>query len=185
MPVALNDLRRSAIRFKALAALADVALGMAPARALLARTPVVRRYRDLYRDLFAQEMASWPKEVREVLVERHSNLDWLVMGMREAKGIEERYAEVANAGAMPDVPLVILCSMRTDGFKQAVSTGESPSLIQAEIEGKRRLYGDVASSVSRGEVRPLDAGHVTMAMRCPHDVAHAIRDVCAAARRRD
>jgi pimeloyl-ACP methyl ester carboxylesterase len=177
MPEELNDLRRSSARFKVLAFAADVALGISPARALLARTPAIQRYRRLYRELFAQEMAGWPGPIRDLLVERHGSIDWLAAGMREARDIDERYAEVARAGAMPDVPLIVLSSMSTDGFKDAVSMGESPSLIREEIEAKLRLYRDIASSVPRGEVRPLDAGHVTMALRCPNEVARAIQDV--------
>jgi pimeloyl-ACP methyl ester carboxylesterase len=177
MPQALNDLRRSATRFKALAVIADVALGTAPTRALLAWIPTVRRYRRLYRELFGQEMASWPEQIRDVLVERHSSLEWLASGMREARDIDARYAEVARAGALPDVPLIILCSTQTDGFKQAVAVGESPSLIREELAGKARLYADLASCVPRAEVRPVDAGHVTMAFRHSDAVAQAIRDV--------
>jgi pimeloyl-ACP methyl ester carboxylesterase len=177
MPEALNDLRRSATRFKALAFIANIALGMAPTRALLSRIPTIRRFRRLYRELFAQEMASWPEEIRDVLVERHSSLEWLANGMREARDIDTRYAEVASAGAMPDVPLIILSSTQTDGFKEAVAIGESPSLIREEIKGKMRLYADLASSVPRAELRPLDAGHVTMAFRHSDAVAQAIRDV--------
>jgi hypothetical protein len=112
-----------------------------------------------------------------VLVERHSSLEWLARAMHDMRDIEARYAEVARAGAMPDVPLIILSSMQTDGFKDAVAIGESPSLMRAEIESKARLYADVASSVPRGEVRPVDAGHVTMAFRHSDAVAQAIRDV--------
>jgi hypothetical protein len=112
-----------------------------------------------------------------VLVERHSSLEWLASGMREARDIDARYAEVGSAGAMPDVPLVILSSMQTDAFKEAVAIGESPSLVREEIEGKMRLYADLASSMPRAKVRPVDAGHVTMAFRHSDAVAQAIRDV--------
>ena len=68
---------------------------------------------------------------------------------------------------MPDVPLILLCSMGIDAFKTAVSQGVSESLLREEIEGKRRLYTALAESVPRGEVRPIDAGHVTMHLRRP------------------
>jgi hypothetical protein len=78
---------------------------------------------------------------------------------------------------MPDVPLIILCSIETDDFKRAVSGGESEFLLSQEIEGKQRLYDDVARSVPRGEVRPVAAGHVTLHLRHSEAVAQALRDL--------
>jgi pimeloyl-ACP methyl ester carboxylesterase len=183
MPKELIKLRGSSASLKMLDFVVDAALGTSLTRALLARTPAVRRYSRLYRELFGQEMANWPNEIRETLVERHGTLDWLAMGMREARRIDDRYVEVSKAGALPDVPLIILSSVGTDGFKDAVSVGESPALIREEIEGKLRLYEHVASAVPRGTVRPLDVGHVTMALRCPNEVAQAVRDVVRAGER--
>jgi hypothetical protein len=59
----------------------------------------------------------------------------------------------------------------------AVSVGESESLLREEIEGKRRLYTALAESVPRGEIRLVDAGHVTMHLRRPHAVLQAIQDL--------
>jgi hypothetical protein len=78
---------------------------------------------------------------------------------------------------MPDVPLIVLCSMGTDGFKEAVSVGESESLLREEIDGKRRLYTAMVESVPRGEIRLVDAGHVTMHLRHPEAVLEAIQDL--------
>ena len=108
-----------------------------------------------YRGLFAQEMADWPEEVREPLIERHVSPEWLRTGLQEASNVNQLYDEVRHAGPMPDVPLIVLCSMSTDAFKEAVSVGESESLLREEIEGKRRLYTALAASVPRGEVRPV------------------------------
>lgn len=146
-------------------------------RALLIRLPVIRHYRKLYRTLFAQEMANWPEAIREVLIERHASLDWLWVGVQESKNVDELYDEARHAGPMPDVPLIILCSMGTDGFKQAVSVGESESLLREEIEGKRRLYTALAESVPRGEVRLVDSGHVTLHLRHPEAVFEALQDL--------
>jgi hypothetical protein len=76
---------------------------------------------------------------------------------------------------MPDLPLIILCSMETDGFKQAVSVGESESLLREEIEGKQRLYTALARSIPRGDIRLIDTGHVTMHLRRPGTVLQAIQ----------
>jgi hypothetical protein len=97
--------------------------------------------------------------------------------VREASNVAQLYNEMQHAGPMPDVPLIILCSMTTDAFKEAVSIGESGSLLREEIEGKRRLYTALAGSVPRGEVRLVDAGHVTMHYRCPDTVVQAVQDL--------
>ncbi len=131
----------------------------------------------LYRGLFAQEMTDWPAAIREILIERHVSWEWLHAGLQEAGNIGQLYDEVRQAGPMPDVPLIILCSMGADGFKQAVLVGESESLLRAEIEGKRRLYADFARSVPRGEVRLVDAGHVTLHLRHPEAVRGALADL--------
>ena len=129
------------------------------------------------RGLFAQEMTGWPAAIREVLIERHVSPAWLRTGLQEAGNIDQLYDEVRHAGPMPDVPLIILSSMGTDGFKQAVLVGESESLLREEIEGKRRLYTDFARSVPRGEVRLVDAGHVTLHLRHPEAVLGALADL--------
>ncbi len=130
-----------------------------------------------YRGLFAQEMPGWPAAIREALIERHVSPAWLRTGLREAGNIDQLYDEVRHAGPLPDVPLIILCSTGTDGFKQAVLVGESESLLREEIEGKRRLYTDFARSVPRGEVRLVDAGHVTLHLRHPEAVLGALADL--------
>jgi pimeloyl-ACP methyl ester carboxylesterase len=130
-----------------------------------------------YSALFAQEMADWPAEIRQVLVERHVSRDWLRVGLREAKNVDQLYDEVRNAGSMPDVPLIILTSTGIDSFKEAVSQGISESLLREEIEGKRRLYTGWASSL-HGENRLIeDAGHVTLHFRRPDAVLQAIQDL--------
>jgi hypothetical protein len=69
--------------------------------------------------------------------------------------------------------------MGIDGFKHAVSIGESDALLREEIEGKRRLYTALAGSVPRGEIRLVDAGHVTMHLRHPGAVLQAVQDPLA------
>ena len=133
----------------------------------------------LYRGLFEQEIAGWPAEIRERLIERHLSPEWLLTGFREAANVDQLYDEVRHAGPVPDVPLMVLCSMEVDGFKQAVSIGVSDSLLREEIESKRRLYTALAGSVPCGEIRLVDAGHVTMHLRHPGAVLQAIQDLLA------
>ncbi len=177
MPRQLNEMRSKSHFFRLMNLVLTGALRFAFTRALLLRLPTIQRYRELYRSLFTQEMSDWPDFVRKSLIERHVSLEWLGVGIREVGKGNQLYDEVRHAGPMPDVPLIILCSMGTDGFKQAVSSGESESLLREEIEGKRRLYTDMASSVPRGEVRLVEAGHVTMPFRCPDSVLQAIQDL--------
>ncbi|HXQ13750.1 MAG TPA: alpha/beta fold hydrolase [Caulobacteraceae bacterium] len=144
---------------------------------LVAAIPVVRRYQELYRRLFTAEMADWPPDLRETLVERHLTMAWFWAGIEEARGAEALYAETRAGGPLPDVPLVILCSMGIDDFRRAVSVGESDEMLAGELAGKRRLYDDLATTVPRGEVRPVDAGHLTIHFRHPQAVEAAIADV--------
>ena len=147
---------------------------------LVERAPPVRRYRELYRTLFAAEMADWPPLVREALVERHVSLRWLWAGIEEARTVEPLYREIRAGGGLPDVPLIIFCSTMIDEFRRAVAPGE-PEEQQAEaLAGQRRLYDDFAASTPRGEVRLVNCGHVTMPYRCADEIARAVEDVLAA-----
>src|SRR6266536_5975346 len=74
----------------------------------------------------------WPTAVRAWLVDWNVSMQWLRIGLEEAKNVEQVYDEVRNAGSLPDVPLIVLCSMGTDDFKRAVSMGESEVLLQRD-----------------------------------------------------
>ncbi len=181
MPERLNEMRKASAAGKLLNRLVILAIAgalrSALGRDLLLRLPTIRRNRELYRRLFAQEMAEWPEEIREVLIERHVSLDWLWAGVQEAQNVDELYAEVRRAGPMPDVPLIVLCSTGIDDFRRAVSMGEAESLLREELEGKQRLYAALAASVTRGENRMVDAGHLTIHFRHPDAVLQAIQDL--------
>jgi pimeloyl-ACP methyl ester carboxylesterase len=180
MPQRLNEMRQAPVA-KQLNRLVSLAIAgavrSAVGRGLLSRLPTVRRYRELYRRLFAQEMADWPREIREVLVERHASLEWLSAGLQEAQNVDQLYDEVRRAAPIPDIPLIVLCSMGVDDFRRAVSVGESESQLSEELEGKRRLYATLAASVTRGENRLVDAGHLTIHLRHPDAVRQAIKDL--------
>ena len=180
MPKELTEMREGWSK-KQLGRLMNLAIAAAfrsaLGRGLLLRLPVIKHYRKLYRALFAQEMADWPEGIRDLLIEHHVSLEWLFIGLQESKNVDQLYEEIRRAGPMPDVPLIVLCSMGTDGFKEAVSVGESESLLREEIDGKRRLYTAMVESVPRGEIRMVDGGHVTMHFRHPEAVAEAIQDL--------
>ena len=131
-----------------------------------------------YRGLFGAEMADWPEEIREPLIERHVSREWLRVGLQEAKNLSQLNDELRRTGKMPDFPLIILTAMGIDPFKQAVSGDTPGALLREEIEGKRRLYTALAESVSQGENRLVDGvGHVTLHLRRPNAVAQAIQDL--------
>lgn len=132
----------------------------------------------LYRGLFAQELADWPQQLRDLLIDQHVSPGWLRVGFQEAKNVNELYAEMREAGPLPDVPLIVLSSMAVDSFKAAVSQGTPESLMREEIDGKRKLYTAMAASVPRGEIRLVDgAGHATFHFRRPDAVLQAIEDL--------
>jgi pimeloyl-ACP methyl ester carboxylesterase len=133
---------------------------------------------DFYRGLFEQEMSAWPAEVRDPLVANHVHPRWLGIGMLEGSNIKALNEEMRAAGPVPDVPTVFLTAMDVDPFKRATSMGVSDEALQAEIDGKARLYDELAASFSRGENRRVaGVGHVTLLMRRPDAVVEAVRDV--------
>lgn len=79
----------------------------------------------LYRDLFAAEMIDWTDHIRSSLLKRHVSMEWIRPAIRESGDPLGRYKEIRSGGPIPDVPTIILCSTRTEGFKDAVSLGQS------------------------------------------------------------
>jgi pimeloyl-ACP methyl ester carboxylesterase len=135
-----------------------------------------------YRGLFEQELADWPAEVREPLIDYHISSRGLKIGFQEASNVEDLYAEVRAAGPLPDVPLLVLSSNLVDPFKAVVAQGIAAHLLEGEIAGKHRLYRDLAGTVPRGEFRTVEGGHVTIHLRGEREVTAAMRELAAAAR---
>lgn len=125
-------------------------------------------------------MLTWPSEISTPLIEAHLSPEWFKVGLLEAANTEAICQEMRETGPLPEIPTIILCSLGIDGFRLAVSAGEPEELLQAEIEGRRRLYEKLAASLPMGEVRPVDGvGHVTMHLRRPDVVVQAVRDLLA------
>jgi pimeloyl-ACP methyl ester carboxylesterase len=179
MPAELSAARAGNRSFAVLNAVVDVALRTPPTKALLGALPPTRRYQRLYRELFTNEMVDWEPQLREALVARHVSLDWLVVGLRESRNIDDLYHELRESGPVPDVPITVLSSTGTDGFREAVSNGQSQQLQQAEADGKLRLYRDMAGSVRYGRVIPVDGGHVTLPFRHSDCIVYAIGEMSA------
>ncbi|MCO6003606.1 alpha/beta hydrolase [Actinoallomurus purpureus] len=133
---------------------------------------------ELYRSLFNQEMAAWPDEIRKPLVECHLSREWLQTGLVEAMAARTLYEELRAAGPLPELPLIVLTATGIDPFKTAVSGAIPQALLLGEIEGKTRLYDQIAASVPRGENRLIDGvGHTTLSMRRPDAITQAVHDV--------
>jgi pimeloyl-ACP methyl ester carboxylesterase len=135
-----------------------------------------------YRGLFAQELAGWPAEVREPLIDYHVSPRGLKIGLQEASNLDQLYAEIRATDPLPDVPVLILSSTQIDPFKTAVSAGIPESLLYEEIDAKFRLYTDFATSVPSGEVRQVEAGHVTIHLRGEQAVVDALADLLTTSR---
>lgn len=147
-----------------------------PARELPAEMPeeIVR----LYRHLLGQMMADWPEEIREPLIDRHVSPEWIMDGYKVLPHRDRFLDEMRHAGPLPDVPLILLTAMDIDDFKKAVLIGESQEQLRQEIDGKRRLYTDLAASAPRGENRLIEgAGHASIHWRRPDAVLQAIKDL--------
>ncbi|GIG64431.1 alpha/beta fold hydrolase [Phytomonospora endophytica] len=134
----------------------------------------------LYRGLFARELADWPAEISEPLVDYHVGRRGLTIGVQEASNLDAIYAEMRAADPLPDVPVLILSSTQVDEFKTVVAGGVSGELLQAEIDAKFRLYNDVAAALPRGEARAVEGGHVTIAWRGEQAIVDAIAELTGA-----
>ena len=134
----------------------------------------------MYKNLFSAEMIDWPVHISSPLLERHVSMEWIRAGIRGSGDPLGRYSQIRSGGPIPDIPVTILCSTTTDGFKDAVSIGQSSQTLQAEIVGKNRLYSKVAASIPRGKTRMIAAGHATMHYRYPRIIAEAVEDILRA-----
>ena len=121
--------------------------------------------------------AGWPDGLCEALVERHVSAEWWQAGVRERSNMAEVADELKHGGGRPDVPVIALAALATDPGMRLIMSGKS---LRAMTEGNRRLYADLAGSVTRGEYRPLEgARHSTLTTDRPDDVVRAVRDLLA------
>ena len=146
-------------------------------RAILENVPMVARYRKIYAELFSDEMKDWPQEIAESLVKAHTDVQWLLGGSREVLNVYAIYEEVRKTGEVANITTTILCSMRTDGFKRVVLSGESEDQLAAEISGKKKLYEAYLSKIENGKLIEVDSGHVNMPFRCAEIVLQAAKEM--------
>ena len=134
--------------------------------------PAMRR---MYRRMFA----SWPDGLRETLIGRHLSDEWWQAGVHERSNLPEVAAELSQGGDLPDVPVIALAPTGIDPGMRLMMSGKA---LQAMADGNRRMYADLAASVTRGEYRSLDgARHSTMTTDRPDAVVQAVRDLIAMA----
>lgn len=184
MPEELNKLRKIKLNDKPkppkiykssglLLKIASYSLG----RNILGLVPMVKKFQRIYRKLFAEELKSWPHEIKEKLINDHESIQWLLSGSREAANVDDLYEEIRKAKAVPNIPTTIICSLEIDDFRRVVLAGESNELIAQEIEGKNRLYKDYLSNLSEGKLIELNTGHVNMPFRQPDTIALEIKEM--------
>jgi hypothetical protein len=133
--------------------------------------------RPMMRRMYKRMFAGWPDGLREALVERHVSSEWWQAGVRERSNMAEVADELTHGGDLPDVPLIALAALAMDPGMRLIMSGKS---LRAMTGGNRRLYTDLAGSVTRGEYRPLEgARHSTLTTDRPDDVVRAVRDLLA------
>jgi pimeloyl-ACP methyl ester carboxylesterase len=134
--------------------------------------PAIRR---MYRRMFA----SWPDGLRAELIDRHLSGEWWQAGVRERSNLPAVAAELRQGGDVPDVPVIVLAPTGIDPGLRLMMPGKA---LKAMADGNRRMYADLAGSVTRGEYRALEgARHSTMTTDRPDAVVQAVRDLIAMA----
>jgi len=94
-------------------------------------------------------MTGWPPEISEPLIECHVSPRWLRRGIAEAANLAQLYDEMRQAGPLPDVPMIVLCSMAS-----TPSNGQSRRAIRgAAASGDRRQVAALHRAGSIGAAR--------------------------------
>ncbi len=143
--------------------------------------PILRTlltYKQTFRGLFEQMLASWPDSIRDRLIKYH--LRTLMKTIEERKNLNsELYNEVRKGRDIPDIPLIVFTAMGVDPFMAPFT---SKSFLHDTIEPfnkvKNKTYSKLANSVPSGEHRILkNAGHTTIHTDCPDEMVEAVCDL--------
>jgi pimeloyl-ACP methyl ester carboxylesterase len=151
-----------------------------PERFHLKATPVpgnlmLRLVGRLSRGLYRKMFATWPRDVRDALIARHTGTEWQRAGALERGNLPELRDELKAAGPVPEVPHIVLTALRTDVAMRLMM--RKRTLLHL-TDTKRAMYEAMAQSVKDGEHRVLkEAAHSTIATDRPDDVIQAIRDL--------
>ncbi|MFA1819485.1 alpha/beta hydrolase [Virgibacillus oceani] len=135
-------------------------------------------YKKSFRVLFNQMFATWPDEIRELLIEYH--LKTLSKTIKERKNLNSQiYQEIRKGGKLPDIPLIVYTTMGIDPFMTPIT---SKSFLRDTLDPfnniKNTVYTKLANSVPREEHRILrSAGHTTIHTDCSNEVVEAISNL--------
>ncbi|GAA0333949.1 hypothetical protein NE235_13850 [Actinoallomurus spadix] len=130
------------------------------------------------RDALAGHFAAWPDAVRGPLIEYHLTA-WRTAWNEDKNLYTEVAAELRNAPAPPDVPLIVLTALGHDPTQAHLW----PEDLLREINAmKRTVHAELAASVPRGEQRVLDdVGHGWIHEERPDAVLGALTGILHAA----
>lgn len=132
-------------------------------------------YKKSFHALFNQMFATWPDEIRKLLIQYH--LKTLSRTVTERKNLNnELYEEIRNGGKLPDIPLIVFTATGIDPFMIPIT---SKAFLHDTLDPfnniKNTVYTKLANSVPQGEHRILkNAGHTTIHTDCPDEIIKAI-----------
>lgn len=124
---------------------------------------------------YKKMFATWPQEIGQALLAKHTTVESQRAGAQERSNMPELRDELKAAGQVPDKPLIALAALGIDtGMKFLMSK----QALREMTEGKTRLYQALAASVQDGKMRILpDARHSTINIDAPDAVLQAIDDL--------
>jgi pimeloyl-ACP methyl ester carboxylesterase len=118
---------------------------------------------------------AFPPELREMLIDKHTSPDRLLVGMQEGLNVLAIMEELRAGGPLPDVPLIVLSGTAIGPEQTAFQTEDN---LREQIAGSQRLFDAIAATARYGEHRSIpDASHVSLPMTRPDAVAAAVHDL--------
>jgi hypothetical protein len=134
--------------------------------------PDPEQLRPALREMYAEQLAEFPEQVRQPLLDAHVSDEWL----RGERTNLVALADELRAG--PDIPDVPVVALTAEGVDPGPRLQMSEQTLRAIREGMRRMAAALTSAVSHGEHRTVpDAGHDPLCFTHPDVVVQAIRDV--------
>ncbi|GAA2824844.1 alpha/beta fold hydrolase [Crossiella cryophila] len=134
-------------------------------------TEIIQRFREL----ITAKLADWPAEIRELLIERQLDLEWMRIGALERSNLATVFAELRRGGPIPDVPYLLYTANGIDPSQRLFLSEE---LLRVQGERKLAMYRALAAAAPRGEHRVLAHGsHSWLHMDQPEEVVEGILDV--------
>jgi pimeloyl-ACP methyl ester carboxylesterase len=118
---------------------------------------------------------AFPPELREMLIDKHTSPDRLLVGMQEGLNVLAIMEKLRAGGPVPDVPLIVLSGTAIGPEQTAFQTADN---LREQIAGSQRLFDAIAATARYGEHRSLpDASHVSLPMTRSDAVADAVHDL--------